>query len=109
MAAHRHALGLPSALTGTHEPAGLSPHLGAEAYLLSRGISLDVVGRRLHQMPAATTATIENLWPRDGFARELAAATTEQAQLRTQSHSALLHELGFVKPVEGNPLERHAG
>jgi HD domain len=82
-------------------------HLGAEAHLLSKGVSLDVVGRRLHQIPGAT-ATIEKRWPREGFARELATATAEQAQLRTHSRSALLHRLGFVKLIEGNPLERHS-
>jgi hypothetical protein len=59
--------------------------LGAEAHLLSKGVSLDVIGRRLHQIPAATTMT-------------------KQAQLRTQSRSALLHQLGFVKLIKGNPL-----
>jgi hypothetical protein len=53
--------------------------------------------------------TVEKRWPRDGFARELAAATAEQAQMRTESRSALLHKLGFVKLIEGNPLEHHTG
>ena len=47
-------------------------------------------------------------WPRDGFARELGASTTEQAHLRPQSRAALLHKLGFVKLIERNPLE-HGG
>jgi hypothetical protein len=79
--------------------------LGPEAHLLSKGVSLDVVGRRLHQLPPDTTATIEERWPREGFASELAASTTKQAELRPHSRSALLHKLGFVKLIEGNPLE----
>jgi HD domain len=78
--------------------------LGAEAHLLSKGVSLDVVGRYLHQIPLAATTTVEERWPREGFASELAAATTKQARMRSQSRSALLHKLGFVRLIEANPL-----
>ena len=79
--------------------------LGAEAHLLSKGVSLDAVGRRLHQIPAPAGAAIAARWPREGFAEELAASTTRQARLRADSRSALLHRLGFVALVRGNPLE----
>jgi hypothetical protein len=82
--------------------------LGVEAQLLSKGVSLDVVGRRLHQIAPAATASVERRWPREGFAGELATATTRQARLRTESRSALLNKLGFVKLIEGNPLAREA-
>jgi hypothetical protein len=82
--------------------------LGAEAQLLSKGFSLDVVGRRLHQIAPAATASVDRRWPREGFADELATATTKQARLRGGSRSALLHKLGFVKLIEGNPLAREA-
>jgi hypothetical protein len=78
--------------------------LGTEAHLLSKGVSLDVVGRRLHQIEPPLVQSIDTRWPRDGFASELAAATTRQAQLRPGSRSGLLHKLGFVKLIEGNPL-----
>jgi hypothetical protein len=80
--------------------------LGAEAHLLSKGVSLDVVGRRAHQIPARATTEVMARWPRAGLGTELARVTTEQARLRPQSRSALLHRLGFVKLIEGNPLER---
>jgi hypothetical protein len=80
--------------------------LGPEAHLLSKGVSLDVVGRRLHQIAPGATASVEQRWPREGFAGELATATTKQARLRAESRSALLHKLGFVKLIEGNPLAR---
>jgi hypothetical protein len=80
--------------------------LGAEAHLLSKGASLDVVGRRLHQIPARTTSQVVARWPRNGFGPELVSATTEQVRIRPESRSALLHRLGFVKLIEGNPLER---
>jgi hypothetical protein len=82
--------------------------LGAEAQLLSKGVSLDVVGRRLHQIPPPTTRDVNERWPRDGLASELVASTTKQARLRPQSRSALLHKLGFAMLIEGNPLD-HAG
>jgi hypothetical protein len=82
--------------------------LGAEAHLLSKGVSLDVVGRRLHQIPARATAQVAAQWPRDGFGAELASATTKQAQTRPESRSALLHRLGFVELIAGNPLEHPA-
>jgi hypothetical protein len=82
--------------------------LGAEAHLLSKGVSLDVVGRRLHQISPAAVASVDGRWPREGFAGELAAVTAQQARLRTESRSALLHKLGFVKLIEGNPLAREA-
>jgi hypothetical protein len=83
--------------------------LGAEAHLLSKGVSLDVIGRRLHQMSPAAAASIDRRWPREGFAGELVAATTKQAQLRSESRSALLQKLGFVKLVKDNPLARELG
>jgi hypothetical protein len=79
--------------------------LGAEAQLLGKGVSLDVVGRRLHQIPARSTQGVEQRWPRGALAAELIAATGEQARLRPRSRSALLHGLGFPKLIDGNPLE----
>jgi hypothetical protein len=80
--------------------------VGPEAHLLSKGVSLDVVGRRLHQISLPTVQSIDARWPRDEFAGELARATTTQAELRPGSRSGLLHKLGFVKLIEHNPLAR---
>jgi hypothetical protein len=82
--------------------------LGAEAHLLSKGVSLDVVGRRLHQLPAYTTQQVTGHWPRTGLAADLITSTTKQARLRPQSRSALLHQLGFAKLVRANPLDHHS-
>jgi HD domain len=79
--------------------------LGAEAHLLSKGVSLDVVGRRLHQISAPTVGEVGERWPRGGLAEELVGSTTRQAQMRPGSRSALLHGLGFVGLIRGNPLE----
>jgi hypothetical protein len=89
-----------------HLNVSVPERLGPEAHLLSKGVSLDVVGRRLHQIPAPATARAAARWPREGFASELASATTKQAHMRPGSRSGLLHKLGFVKLIDGNPLER---
>jgi hypothetical protein len=90
-----------------HLNVNVPARLGAEAHLLSKGVSLDVVGRRLHQIAPPATLEVNKRWPRDGFASELATSTTKQAQMRPGSRSALLHKLGFVKLIDGNPLEHH--
>ena len=90
-----------------HLNVNVPPRLGAEAHLLSMGVSLDVVGRRLHQIAPPATLEVNERWPRDGFASELTASTIKQAQMRPGSRSGLLHRLGFVKLVDGNPLEHH--
>ncbi|HEY2216635.1 MAG TPA: HD domain-containing protein [Solirubrobacteraceae bacterium] len=89
-----------------HLNVDVPARLGVEARLLSKGVSLDVVGRRLDQLPTHATQGVEQRWPRGELAVELIAATGEQARLRPRSRSALLHGLGFPKLIEGNPLER---
>jgi hypothetical protein len=80
--------------------------LGAEAHLLSKGVSLDTIGRRLHRLPGARVCDVEERWPREGFAEHLASATGRQAKIRPQSRSALLHRLGFAELLLANPLDR---
>ncbi len=80
--------------------------LGAEAHLLSKGVTLDVVGRRRRQIPAAATSAVNERWPRAGAADELTRLTRRQAEIRPQSRAALLHQLGFAGLISGNPLER---
>jgi hypothetical protein len=91
-----------------HLNVSVPARLGVEAHLLSKGVSLDVVGRRLHQIPPPSTRGVNERWPRHGFAGELAASTTKQAHLRPRSRSALLNKLGFIELINGNPLERTA-
>jgi hypothetical protein len=89
-----------------HLNVSVPKRLGAEAHLLSRGVSLDTIGRRLHRLPGARVGDVNERWPRDGFAEHLLSATRRQAEIRPQSRSALLHRLGFAGLLLANPLDR---
>jgi hypothetical protein len=79
---------------------------GPEAVLLSKGVTLDVVGRRLDRFSAETVAAVGTRWPREGAGELLLADTKRQARIRPQSRAALLHRLGFSKLLSSNPLDR---
>ncbi len=83
--------------------------LGAEAALLAKGVALDVVGRRLHQVPAAATGLVDQRWPRSGLAAELSGSIRSQARMRPAARPALLCRLGFVALIEANPLAAQPG
>ena len=79
---------------------------GPEAVLLSKGVTLDVVGRRMERFPQAALLEVARKWPREGSGALLLADTTRQAKRRPHSRAALLHRLGFAKLVSANPLDR---
>jgi hypothetical protein len=79
---------------------------GPIATLLSKGVMLDVVGRRVEQIPPASILEVIRRWPREGSGGLLVADTAKQAELRPHSRAALLHRLGFTKLVSANPIDR---
>jgi hypothetical protein len=79
---------------------------GPEAVLLSKGVMLDVVGRRRELMPKAAVSEVVAKWPREGSSELLLADTKIQAEVRPQARAAMLHRLGFTKLVSANPLDR---
>lgn len=79
---------------------------GPEAVLLSRGVMLDVVGRRIERFPEATLSDVAKKWPREGSGALLLEDTARQAKTRPRSRAALLHRLGFTRLVSANPLDR---
>jgi hypothetical protein len=79
---------------------------GPVATLLSKGVMLDVVGRRLEQLPAEPVSDIVSRWPRAGSGDLLLTDTKRQAQLRPHSRAALLRKLGFSELVSANPLDQ---
>jgi hypothetical protein len=89
-----------------HLNISVPQRLGAEAHLLSKGVSLDTVGRRAHRLPATPIEDVNDRWPRDGFSDHLIQVTRRQADIRPQSRSALLHRLGFAGLLRANPLDR---
>ncbi len=78
---------------------------GAEAQLLSKGVSLDTIGRRLHELPLASVCIVDERWARAGFTEFLLAATGRQAEIRGQSRAAFLRRLGFADLLRANPLD----
>ncbi len=78
---------------------------GVEAHLLSKGVSLDTIGRRLNQLPTRSVREVDERWPRAGCTDYLVAATNRQAEIRPQSRSAFLHGLGFADLLRANPLD----
>jgi hypothetical protein len=89
-----------------HLNVSVPERLGAEAHLLSKGVSLDTVGRGLDRLPRARVGDVNGRWPREGFAEHLVSATGRQAKIRPQSRSALLDRLGFAGLLLANPLDR---
>ena len=78
---------------------------GPEAELLSKGVSLDVVGRRTKQLPPPVIAKVVEEWPRAGSGEQLLAAIRRQAEVRPDSRAAFMQKLGFTKLVSANPLD----
>jgi hypothetical protein len=79
---------------------------GAVASLLSKGVSLDAIGRRLEQLPPQAIAMVTTRWPRDGTAAALSGAIEAQARVRPSSRAQLLHRLGINRLSAANPLDR---
>lgn len=101
------AVAVAEAIT-LHLNVSVPERLGAEAHLLSKGVSLDTIGRGLHRLPGARVGDVNERWPREGFAGHLVSATGRQARIRPQSRSALLNRLGFAGLLQANPLDRRA-
>jgi len=80
--------------------------LGAEAYLLSKGVSLDVIGRRFGQLPAASVDEVNGRWSRAGAMDDLLAGVGRQAKVRPDSRAGFNFKLGFKGMVKANPMDR---
>ena len=92
-----------------HLNISVPERLGGEAHLLSKGVSLDAIGQRAHQLPQRPVHQVIDRWPRTGFSDQLAAATRSQAQARPRSRAAFLWRIGFGGLVSANPLDRRDG
>jgi hypothetical protein len=63
-----------------HYTPGVGLESGAEAYLLSVGASLDVVGLRSNEIPDAVRRSVIQEYPRLGFKREFAGLVRAEAK-----------------------------
>jgi hypothetical protein len=89
-----------------HLNVNVHDRFGPIATLLSKGVMLDVVGRRIEQISAANITEVLGRWPREGSGELLVSDTARQAELRPHSRAALLHRVGFTKLVSANPIDR---
>ncbi|MGI8579245.1 MAG: HD domain-containing protein, partial [Solirubrobacteraceae bacterium] len=106
-ASEERALTVAEAIT-LHLNVTVPARMGPEAQLLSKGVSLDTIGRRLHRMPRGSLDQVDARWPREGFTAHLVAVTRRQAELRPESRAAFLHGLGFSDLLRANPLDQDA-
>ncbi len=89
-----------------HLNINVQEQYGPIATLLHKGVMLDVVGRRVEQIPPTNVLEVTRRWPREGSGELLLSDTSRQAELRPDSRAALLHRLGFTKLVTANPVDR---
>jgi hypothetical protein len=89
-----------------HLNIDVNDRYGPIATLLSKGVMLDVVGRRLEQLPTEPVSDVVARWPRAGSGDLLLTDSKRQAKSRPESRAALLHKLGFTGLVTANPLDR---
>ncbi|HEY1273299.1 MAG TPA: hypothetical protein VGF25_00215 [Thermoleophilaceae bacterium] len=68
-----------------------SPRVGAEAYLLSAGASVDVFGLRSNEIPDAVRQTVIREHPRLGFKREFAGLLRAEARQVPRGRAWYLH------------------
>ncbi|WP_435103514.1 hypothetical protein [Arhodomonas sp. AD133] len=80
---------------------------GAEAALLARGATLDVIGSDLHRLPRIVVGEVLARHPRDGFAEEIAATMQWLHGRRTRAH--LLRRFGFQGMAKRHPLDTSPG
>lgn len=89
-----------------HPNVTVPDRYGPIASLLSKGVSLDAIGRRLEQLPSPAVTEVTTRWPRDGTAATLSAAIAAQARVRPDSRARLLQRLGVNRLGAANPLNR---
>jgi hypothetical protein len=76
---------------------------GAEAALLARGATLDVIGAGRRRLPARALAEVDRRFPRNGFAAEILGTITYGHASGTR---AAFLAPGFAALARRNPLDR---
>jgi hypothetical protein len=96
---------MQTAITMHHSP-GVTLAAGPEAYLLSAGAGVDVVGLRAWELPADVLTTAVSLHPRENFKQAFAAAFGQEAARVPRGRTRLLHRYGaFAAAIRFAPFD----
>ena len=87
-----HDTGIPSAI---HHTPGVGLESGAEAYLLSAGVSVDVFGLHSNEIPDAVRQSVVDEYPRLGFKREFAGLLRAEAKQVPRGRARYLHRFAL--------------
>ncbi|AGA78860.1 hypothetical protein [Echinicola vietnamensis] len=91
----------------------LNPHVdratfGNEAYLLSKGAAMDVIGAHTFQLPLTFIKAIHKRYDRTGF-REAILETMTSLDHREKTRADILFKMGFQKLTAKNKLDTLLG
>jgi hypothetical protein len=96
---------LETAITMHHSP-GVTLDAGPEAYLLSAGASVDVVGFRAWDLPDGALTGAVDLYPRADFKRVFTAAFRQEAARVPEGRARFLHRYGaFAAAIKLAPFD----
>lgn len=94
-----------SAVTMHHSP-GVTVDAGPEAYLLSAGAAVDVIGFRAWDLPDGALADAVALYPRAEFKRIFTAAFRQEAARVPEGRARFLHRYGgFAAGIKFAPFD----
>ena len=94
-----------TAITMHHTP-GVTTHAGAEAYLLSAGAAVDVIGFRAWDLSDSTLVDAVDLYPRADFKQVFTAAFREEAARVPEGRARFLHRYGaFAAAIKLAPFD----
>lgn len=96
---------LETAITMHHTP-GVTVDAGPEAYLLSAGAAVDVIGFRAWDLPDGALAEAVGLYPRTEFKRVFTAAFRQEAARVPEGRARFLHRYGaFAAAIKFAPFD----
>jgi hypothetical protein len=94
-----------TAITMHHSP-GVTLGAGAEAYLLSAGAAVDVIGFRAWDLPDGALAEAVALYPRADFKQIFTAAFRQEAARVPDGRARFLHRYGaFAAAIKFAPFD----
>ena len=96
---------LETAITMHHSP-GVTSHAGPEAYLLSAGAAVDVIGFHAWDLPDGTLAEAVALYPRNDFKQVFTAAFRQEAARVPEGRARFLYRYGaFAAAIKLAPFD----